>query len=195
MPRLKAPQRKEQLLDVATKLFARFGYEATTTASIAQAAGVTEPILYRHFQNKQELFVAIVRAVSDQTMRHWQELVGHTSDPEEQFRLIAGEFPRHIAQLADQYHVLHGALATLGSDRKVRAVIKEHYAQIEKFFVKLVLAGQKSGVFRKDLNPQVFAWQLIMTGIGYAMIALNLSQFDESLIRSAIDTVMRGLKA
>ena len=63
MPRLKAPQRREQLIEVATKLFARNGYEATTTAAIALAAGVTEPILYRHFKSKQELFVAIVRAV------------------------------------------------------------------------------------------------------------------------------------
>ena len=45
MPRLKAPQRREQLIEVATKLFARNGYEATTTAAIALAAGVTEPIL------------------------------------------------------------------------------------------------------------------------------------------------------
>lgn len=195
MARLKAPQRKEQLLDVATKLFARNGYEATTTAAIAQAAGVTEPILYRHFQNKQELFVAIVRAVSDQTMKHWHDLVSDSDDPEEQFRMIAGEFPGHILKLSDQYHVLHGALSTLGSDRKVRAVIKEHYSQIEGFFVKLVQTGQKSGVFRKDLDPRVFAWQLIMTGIGYAMIALNLSQFDENLIRNAIDSVMRSLKA
>ena len=42
-------------MDVATKLFARNGYEATTTAAIAEAAGVTEPILYRHFEGKQDL--------------------------------------------------------------------------------------------------------------------------------------------
>src|SRR5687768_7683292 len=53
MPRLKAAQRREQLISVATRLFAERGYEATTTAAIAEAAGVTEPILYRHFHNKQ----------------------------------------------------------------------------------------------------------------------------------------------
>src|SRR3954452_2902809 len=74
MPRLKAPQRREQLMEVATKLFARNGYEATTTAAIAEMAGVTEPILYRHFRSKQELFVAIVKAVSDRTLRHWEDI-------------------------------------------------------------------------------------------------------------------------
>src|SRR5687767_7385813 len=194
MPRLKAPQRREQLIEVATKLFARNGYEATTTAAIALAAGVTEPILYRHFKSKQELFVAIVRAVSQQTMNHWQELIGGITDPVERIRRIAKEFPQHTKGLDDAYHVLHGALST-SRDRKVIAVMKEHYRQIEQFFTKVIADGQEAGAFRRDMNPRVPAWHLIMTGIGYAMISLNLSQFDEQLIREAIDSILRGMKA
>jgi len=41
----------------------------------------------------------------------------------------------------------------------------------------------------------VSAWQWIMTGIGYAMISLNLSQFDEPLTRDAIEAIMRGMRA
>src|SRR4051812_40802785 len=175
MPRLKAPQRREQLMEVATKLFARNGYEATTTAAIALAAGVTEPILYRHFKSKQELFVAIVKAVSNQTMQHWQDLIAGVDDPAEQIRRIALEMPQHMEKLADAYHVLHGALAT-SRDKKVLAVMKEHYVQIEKFFSKVVAEGQKSAVFRKNIQPRGAAWQLIITGIGYGMIALNLTQ-------------------
>src|SRR6266496_2832878 len=108
MPRLKAPQRREQLIEVATKLFARNGYEATTTAAIALAAGVTEPILYRHFKSKQELFVAIVKAVSSQTMRHWEALVANAKDPVERIRRVCAQMPQHMSHLADAYHVLHG---------------------------------------------------------------------------------------
>src|SRR5687767_11188001 len=121
MARLKAAQRREQLMDVATKLFARNGYEATTTAAIAEAAGVTEPILYRHFKSKQEMFIAIVKAVSERTMQHWQELVADIGDPAQQIRRISAEMPEHMAHLADAYHVLHGALAT-SRDKKVLAV-------------------------------------------------------------------------
>src|SRR5207248_3964206 len=101
MGRLKAPQRREQLIEVATKLFARNGYDATTTAAIALAAGVTEPILYRHFKSKQELFVAIVKAVSDRTMKHWHDLIDGVTDPAEQIRRVAAELPQHMEKLAD----------------------------------------------------------------------------------------------
>ena len=180
-------------MEVATRLFARHGYEATTTAAIADAAGVTEPILYRHFKSKQELFVAIVKAVSAQTMKHWEDLIAGVDDPAEQIRRIAAELPSHMEKLADAYHVLHGALAT-SRDKKVLAVMKEHYLQIERFFAKVVAEGQKTGVFRKNIIPRAAAWQLIITGIGFGMIALNLTQLDRTLTEGAIESIIRGLK-
>jgi AcrR family transcriptional regulator len=170
MPRLKAAQRREQLIEVATRLFARSGYEATTTAAIADAAGVTEPILYRHFKSKQELFVAIVRDVSDHTFEQWQALIASVSDPAERLRVIAAAMPEHMRRLADYYHVLHGALGT-SRDKKVLAVIREHYQQIEEFFTRIVADGQKGGVFNKERSAKAAAWQFIFAGIGYAMIA------------------------
>ncbi len=193
MPRLKAAQRREQLIEVATRLFARSGYEATTTAAIAEAAGVTEPILYRHFKSKQELFVAIVREVSQHTLTQWQELIGHVSDPAERLRVVAASLPDHMKRLADYYHVLHGALAT-SRDKKVLAVMREHYQQIEDFFCQIVADGQKTGVFRKELSPRAAAWQLIFAGIGYAMVSLNLGALDREMIREVIESLVRGIR-
>jgi AcrR family transcriptional regulator len=193
MPRLKAPQRREQLVEVATHIFAKFGYNAATTAAIADAAGVTEPILYRHFSSKQEMFIAITRAMSQQTLRNWHELIGNSPTSTEKIRAIARQFPNHIQANQDAYHVLHGALAT-SRDRKVLEVMREHYSEIERFFSKIVTDGQKAGEFDKSLDPKVPAWQLINIGIGYAMIALNLHQFDHFNIEDAIEFILRGLK-
>jgi AcrR family transcriptional regulator len=194
MHRLKAPQRKQQLIGVATRIFARYGYAATTTHAIAKAAGITEPILYRHFKSKQELFVAITRQMSKSTLDHWKKLIAGVTDPAEQIRLIAHEFPKHLKSLADAYHVIHGALAT-SRDAKVVAVMKEHYARIEAFFVGIVKSGQAAGTFRAEVDPKVPAWELIQLGIGYAMITLNLSKRDHFPIAEAIQSVFRGIKS
>jgi AcrR family transcriptional regulator len=190
--RLKAAQRREQLIEVATKLFARTGYDGTPTFEIAKAAGVTEPILYRHFKSKQELFVAIVREVSNRTLQEWQELTQDISDPAEKLRVISASLPDHMKRLSDYYHVLHGALAT-SRDKKVLAVMREHYQQIEDFFAKIVTDGQKDG-FRRDVTPKAAAWQFIFAGIGYAMVALNLGPMDKELIREVIDALVRGVR-
>src|SRR4051812_27836190 len=194
MPRLKAPQRREQLIEVATKLFARGGYDATTTAAIAIAAGVTEPILYRHFKSKQELFVAIVRDVSAATMRGWHQISEGVEDPAEKIRRVCDAIPEQIKRYEDAYHVLHGAL-TLSRDKKVLAVMKEHYRQIEEFFAKLIADGQRAATFRKNVDPHAAAWQFITTGIGYAMISLNLGQIDRPMVKEMIESLLLGLKS
>jgi AcrR family transcriptional regulator len=194
MPRLKAPQRRKQLIEVATKVFAKWGYNAATTAAIAQAAGVTEPILYRHFASKQDLFVAITRAMSEQTLRQWHDLIQNAPTATEKIRTIAREFPNHIRRLQDAYHVIHGALVT-SRDRKVLNMMREHYTQIERFFSTIIIEGQSAGEFRNDLDPKIPAWQLINTGIGYAMIALNLQQFDHLSVEGMIEFILRGLGA
>jgi AcrR family transcriptional regulator len=193
MARLKAAQRREQLIEVATRLFARSGYDATTTAAIAYAAGVTEPILYRHFKSKQELFVAIVRDVSRNTMIGWNQLIGTVTDPAEKIRRVCDAIPDHIKRYADHYHVLHGALST-SRDKKVIAVMKEHYREIEDFFGKIVAEGQKAGNFQKGLNPKAIAWHFITTGIGYAMVSLNLGQIDRPMVEAMIDSMLRGMR-
>jgi len=193
MARLKAPQRRSQLIDTATKLFAKSGFAATTTAAIAEAAGVTEPVLYRHFQSKQDLFIAITRKMSDDTLKEWQSIIGNIDDPAEQMRRIAVEFPAHIKRMEDAYHVLHGALAT-SREKKVQAVIKDHYDQFEKFFIGMVKKGQDRGVFRKDVDPMMASWQLINMGLGYALIALNLGRFEHFSVEDSINFIVRGLK-
>ena len=192
MPRLKGPQRREQLIAVATKQFAKYGYDATTTDTIATAAGVTEPILYRHFGSKQELFVAITRSVSEQTIAHWHELTAHVEGgPAEQLREIARRFPAHLKRTADAYKVIHNALTT-SRDRKVIAVLREHYRRLESFFCDIIQAGMDGGAFRQ-VDPKTPAWQLINTGLGYAVVTLNLSPFDMFDVEDAVDHILRML--
>jgi hypothetical protein len=74
-------------------------------------------------------------------------------------------------------------------------VIREHYGQIEAFFVELIRQGQQSGGFDSQSPPHVHAWHLINLGIGYAMISLNIPQFETFAGVAAIESVVRGLKA
>lgn len=53
-------ERRSQILRVAVGLFSHEGFRGTTTKKIAQAAGVSEAMVFRHFANKEELYAAIL---------------------------------------------------------------------------------------------------------------------------------------
>lgn len=58
--RFSAADRREQILEVATGLFAQQGFQGTTTRQISQHAGVTEALIFRHFPSKEELYWAVI---------------------------------------------------------------------------------------------------------------------------------------
>jgi TetR/AcrR family transcriptional regulator len=57
---MSATDRRQQLLETALDFFSRKGFGGATTKEIAEAAGVTEAIIFRHFPNKQALYKAVL---------------------------------------------------------------------------------------------------------------------------------------
>src|SRR5947207_10079870 len=56
---MNAEERKQAIVEAALPLFARKGFAETTTKELAKAAGVSEPLLYKHFPSKEALYVEI----------------------------------------------------------------------------------------------------------------------------------------
>ena len=68
-PRLTADARRLAVLDTACRVFSKSSYRGATTAEIAREAGISEPILYRHFGSKRDLYLACL----DEAWRSFRE--------------------------------------------------------------------------------------------------------------------------
>ncbi|WP_051783052.1 TetR/AcrR family transcriptional regulator [Lentzea aerocolonigenes] len=130
MPRA---QRREQILDAATRAFARTGYVATGLDGVAAEAGVTLVLLYRHFDSKADLY----RAVLDRACARLEATVGSSdydessisallraaADDPDGFRLLF----RHAVREPDFRDVVNGmqAMSAEVTRRELAAVIPE----------------------------------------------------------------------
>lgn len=125
-----AEDRKLQILRVAVSLFSQRGFGGTTTKEIAQAAGVSEAMVFRHYATKQELYHAILdhKACSGDTMNP-EEMVAEAlqeKDDRAVFeRLALGALQHHELDPEFQRLLLHSAL--------------EGHELAEMFFEKFVL--------------------------------------------------------
>src|SRR6185503_18927595 len=72
--RLPAFERRELILRTARPLFAASGYAATRLDDVAAAAGVTKPILYRHFDSKKALYMALLQRHEDDMPQFFQDV-------------------------------------------------------------------------------------------------------------------------
>ena len=78
-----AADRREEILLAAATLFAQQGYAATAMNDIGAAIGITGGALYRHFDSKREVLVAIVMRALDRTVARVGEIVEQSRSPEE----------------------------------------------------------------------------------------------------------------
>ena len=104
--RLPAAERRRQLLDVALEAFGRKGYHETSMNDVADAAGVTKPVLYQHFASKRELYLELLRDVAGRLRDDIAAAVARAGTPREQVELGFRAYFHWVAAHRGGFHVL-----------------------------------------------------------------------------------------
>lgn len=169
MSRLPAAERREQLLDRAAELFAEMGYARATTAELAKAAGVTEPIIYRHFKSKRELFIALIERTGEQTLEHWGQHLADADDPAERLRRLIGDNPMVVPSGRQGYRVFLQAISEVGHDPEIRAALENHIRNLHKFLHHELQRAQDNRRVTTRFSADLIAWLLIYSGLGYGV--------------------------
>src|SRR5947208_10138573 len=86
-------RRREQLIAVAAELFQHHSYDAITVEMISARAGISGPGLYRHFQNKQALLIAVLEEPTQAVHEAARRIGEMTTDPK---AAIMGMVETHI---------------------------------------------------------------------------------------------------
>ncbi len=169
-PRMTADDRRRQLLDASIACFAEFGFNGTTTARLAQAARVSEPVLYKHFTSKQELFVSLLEEVGKEVIRTWRQAIAPLKSPMDQLRVLFRLNPAITdPRTAQLYKVIFMAQAEI-ADPRIQSALREHYEQYARFLSNVLKRAQRAHQVRRDVQPIGLAWQLIHAAIGFAFI-------------------------
>jgi len=106
--RLTAGARRRQLFDVALTLFAEHGYAATTMDDIAEAAGVTKPLVYQHFDSKRALYLELLDVFSREMVEHIVRATAAAQGPRQQVEFgFAGYFELMVAN-ENSFRLLYG---------------------------------------------------------------------------------------
>jgi AcrR family transcriptional regulator len=161
-PRLRAEERRQAVLDTACRVFSKSSYRGATTAEIAREAGITEPILYRHFGSKRDLYLACL----DETWRTLREVARQA---------VADDPGRCLGAVADMYMAKRAkirlvdlwiqALTEASEDATIAKAVKQQVREVHDFFAELIRRGQAEGVVHADRDPVAEAWIFVAGGL------------------------------
>jgi TetR/AcrR family transcriptional regulator len=159
--RLKAEERRSQLLKIAKRLFSECGFENTTTKAIAAAAGVTEAIIFRHFASKEELYANILDRKADEIgIKAWGAELHHFAECADDEALVLSVV-KHIldADRQDpqfQKLMLQAAL----SGHPLHKITAQRLLPLHRFLCSYIKKRQRQGAFQK-CDPKLAAHAIV----------------------------------
>jgi AcrR family transcriptional regulator len=189
--RLPGPERREAVVETACRVFAKGSYRGATTAQIARETGVTEPVLYRHFASKRELYLACLDRVWEQVRTLWQETLEQEDDPKDWLRAIGKAYleARAAARIV-LVDLWIQALTEAADDPEIRRALRRQVREVHEFVADVIRRSQEAGGIVADRDPDAEAWIFISLGL--------LSTIDHrlgSLVGDEFDDIVASRRA
>ena len=163
--RMPAAERREQLLAAALGCFARRGFVGAGTRDLARAAGITEPILYRHFDGKAGLFLAVVERAGEDVAAALDETVRDVRGAPERLRALAQGLRHILQEHRDALRVLNAAALA----HEEPSILAAASASARRIGLALAAAFRGAGL-RRGVRAETAGFLLLEVGLGAAML-------------------------
>ncbi len=187
--RLPAARRRRQLLEVALDVFGERGFHPTSMNDVAEAAGVTKPVLYQHFRSKRDLYREVLTDVGGQLLDAITKATTAARSPHEQVTLGFIAYFEFVAENEAAFRVLFGGGTR--RDEEFAAQVAKVEGAIAEAIATLIDVAELTGAERRQLAHGLVG---LAEGTSRMWMAEGAEQPPEELARLVADLAWRGLR-
>lgn len=188
-------ERRNLILDTATKVFARFGFNKARMEDVAEEAAISKGLLYWYFKSKDEIISAILDRFFAFEMGDFKILADKSLTAEQRLLKFSQELISKAEKLALLLPISLEFYALAARQNAVRASLKNYFRQYRILISELVQDGIESGEF-KQVNPDEAAITImaVMEGI-YLLAVIDSEGFKwQQQCKTSIQLILNGLK-
>jgi AcrR family transcriptional regulator len=161
-------ERKEQILNVSAEVFATKGLASTKIEDLAEAANVSQGLLYRYFANKEDVFVVLLERAISGAIQRAQNSLAHSGTPFEKLHWLTEQFLQGMSEDPIYFQLFSQAMALPG---RVHDTIKK-FETVVTILRELIIEGQAAGEIVKQDPEQLVLLYLscvygLAAGIGF----------------------------
>ncbi len=144
-------ERSAEILEAARDLFAQNGYESTSVSDIAGAVGVADGAIYRHFPSKRAVLYEVIREFYEPVIVMARENIRGIGDVRQRLRYIIWLQVRAFTEQPELCRLI------IAEARPMEDYYESEIADLNRRYTSLlidvVIAGQREGIFREDIEP------------------------------------------
>ena len=169
--RLPAEERRRTIVRAALRVFSAGSYAGSTIAEIAREAGVSEPVVYRHFESKRDLWAACLDAAWEEFRAGFDAVVDEllaastaAVGPDGRGGLLGSPSVARWKKALMPNLWIQG-ITEAGEDREIRRHVARHMRAVHDHVAAALRRGQERGAVPADRDADVEAWMLIAGGL------------------------------
>jgi AcrR family transcriptional regulator len=189
--RMKADERRQEIIRAAMEVFARNGFGGSTTREIAENAGISEAMIYSHFRNKQDLYTAIIdeKLQESEPLYYPLDAMRNKDDPRVFMTIVSNYLRRHSEDTTFLRLLLFSALEghELAS-MFVAGPVRKYFEFLADYIGERIDDGAL-----KPINPEITSRCLL--GMVHYFVLLRQIFGDETLNpidpTEAIETIVK----
>lgn len=182
--RMRAPERRAQLLDVARKVFGRHGFHTVTMDEVAREAGVTKPILYDHFPSKRDLYLALLGADLEALKSRVHTAIRNSSGNRERIRASFQAYFDFVDEHAEGFRLLMSE--AVGVEREFSEMVARFRDEVLAEVTKVIVRESEGRVARPEAEDVAIG----LIGMAETAAQRNPGRSKEERART-VDTLVR----
>jgi TetR/AcrR family transcriptional regulator len=191
--------RRHQILEVAIDLFSKRGFGGTTTKQIAEAAQVSEAIIFRHFATKQDLYAAILDFKAQEAGKHqWMEELREVAERQDDARLFHAVAKGMIAAYGRDPSFQRLIAYSAMDGHEFSKILHSRALPFHAFLRDYVVKRQEAGAFRM-MDPGLVVFALISMPAHFSLVTKVygfdlLTASDEEAATAFVEILLNGIR-
>jgi AcrR family transcriptional regulator len=183
-------QVRDRILDGADRAFRTSGFRGTTIPDIAGEAGVSVGLIYRYFPSKEELFLSVCQAKTEQQLDELAVALAGIADPVDRLGLAIDTFVRSLVEEGWGAIVVQ-AWAEADNNPRLRDLLSRQFDQERGFAAMFIREAIARGEAAADLDVESLSLAAAMLLDGaIAHQAERGPRFDADAVARALITVL-----
>jgi AcrR family transcriptional regulator len=185
--RIPAEERKKQILKCAVKVFAKSNYRSAKMADIANEAGISEAMVYKHFPSKKVVFLKILQHMSSRIITFWEEEEGKDQDALDVLKNMGLAYYKRMKKHPDELKVQFQAISEIDDKDIAKQLRRDHMSYIG-YIDSILKKGVRQGTIKKNLDTGLIAF--IFNGGGIVLNMMKLLSFDKEFVEGNFEKLI-----
>ena len=150
---------KDRIIEAAVEIFFEKGFDGASMREIAEKAGLTKPMIYYHFQNKEALYLGLLEENLALFCQGLDRLLAEGRDARTTLSAIIDHFEQTFAKGVKVYNIIQREISSNG--RYLALLTEKYFIGISQRIAGFMKIGQAQGVIRPDLDAQLAEMSLV----------------------------------